>query len=235
MRMLLVAADAMEFRGVARRTTSLRPAPVAVDWARTGQLCGNDVLLIANGAGWKRAAAATDAGIAHFAPEAVVSTGYCGALDEKLKIADVVVANGIRSVDCSLTIAAPIRAATVRDRDHEGLICSIDHVAGTAEEKGRLRALGGCAVEMEAAGVGERAQATGLPFYCVRAVTDLAGENMTNDFNTALRSDGHFDTMLILKGVLRQPSARIPELARLAVRCVRASRALGDFFADCGF
>ncbi len=86
MRMLLVAADAMEFRGVARRTASLQPVPIAVDWARTGRLGGNDVLLVANGAGWKRAAAAADAGIAHFAPGAVVSTGFCGALDQGLKI-----------------------------------------------------------------------------------------------------------------------------------------------------
>jgi adenosylhomocysteine nucleosidase len=232
MRILLVAADAMEFRGVLRWVTDLRPARLTVDWARLGRLGGNDVLLAANGAGWKRAAEATSAAIGHFAPDAVVSTGFCGALDEKLRPADVVVAREIRSEYRSFAVTAPIRAVKSH---HEGLICSIDHVARTAAEKRQLRAGGACAVEMEAAGVGERAQAAGLPFYCVRAVTDTAGENMTNDFNTALRGDGHFDTMLILKGLLRHPSARIPELARLAVRSVRASRSLGDFFADCGF
>lgn len=232
MRILLVAADAMEFRGVVRRVADLRPAPLAVDWARTGRLGGNDVLLVAHGAGWKRAAEATSAAIAHFAPDAVVSTGFCGALDEKLRPAEVVVASEIRSGDRSLAVAAPIRSTKPHQK---GVICSIDHVAQTAAEKGRLRARGGCAVEMEAAGVAERAHSAGLPFYCVRAVTDLAGENMTNDFNTALRGDGHFDTMLILKGLLRHPSARIPELARLAVRSARASRSLGDFFVGCGF
>ncbi len=232
MRVLFVAADAMEFRGIARRVAGLRPAPVALDWARTGRLGANDVLLAAHGAGWKRAAEATSAAIGHFAPDAVVSTGFCGALDEQLRPADVVVATAIRSGHRSLTAAAPIRATKPY---HQGVICSIDHVARTAAEKRQLRAGGACAVEMEAAGVAERAQAAGLPFYCVRAVTDMAGENMTNDFNTALRGDGHFDTMLILKGLLRHPSARIPELVRLAVRSVRASRSLGDFFVGCGF
>ena len=43
-----------------------------------------------------------------------------------------------------------------------------------------------------------RAPELGLPFYCVRAVTDLADESLANDFNRALRPDGHFDTISIL-------------------------------------
>jgi adenosylhomocysteine nucleosidase len=232
MRILFVAADAMEFRGVARRVVDIRSAPVAVDWARTGKLSGNEVLLVANGAGWNRASAATNAGVDHFAPDAVVSTGYCGALDEELQIADVVVATEILVSGRS---GEPARTAVLKTKRRTGPICSIDHVVQTAEEKRRLHGSGAYAVEMEAAAVAECAEAWGRPFYCVRAVTDLAGENMTNDFNTALRSDGHFDTMLIFKGVLRHPSARIPELVRLGLRCARASRSLGDFFADCRF
>ncbi len=95
---------------------------------------------------------------------------------------------------------------------------------------------GGSAVEMEAGGVAERAAAQSeLPFYCIRVVTDLAGEDMANDFNLALRPDGHFATMSILSRALRDPLVRLPELVRLRNRCVRASRALGDFIADCRF
>jgi nucleoside phosphorylase len=122
-----------------------------------------------------------------------------------------------------------------RLRTRFGVVCSIDHIAQTSEEKSRLRSSGACAVEMEAAGVAERAKALGLPFHCVKAVTDLAGETMANDFNSALRSDGHFDTMLILRRSFRYPTARLPELIRLRNRCVRAAHVLGEFFADCRF
>ena len=118
---------------------------------------------------------------------------------------------------------------------HIGVVCSIDHVAQSAAEKRQLRAGGASAVEMEAGGVAARAAAHGLPFYCVRVVTDLAGEEMANDFNAALRPDGHFATMRILQSALRHPLTRLPELLRLRSRCVRAARALGDFFADCRF
>jgi len=111
----------------------------------------------------------------------------------------------------------------------------MDHVVGTAAEKRTLRASGAIAVEMEAAGVARRAQALELPFYCVKAVTDLAVETMANDFNAALRPDGHFDTIGIFKGTLRHPIIRIPELIRLRNRCVRAAQVLGEFIADCRF
>jgi adenosylhomocysteine nucleosidase len=107
-------------------------------------------------------------------------------------------------------------------------------VRGTDERRG-LRTGGALAVDMEASAVAECARKHGLPFYCIKAVTDLAGESMANDFNEALREDGHFDTIIILKGTLRHPFARIPELLRLRRRCVQAAKAMGDFFADCLF
>ena len=66
-------------------------------------------------------------------------------------------------------------------------------------------------------------------------VTDLADEDMANDFNRALRPDGHFGTMSILIGALRRPRVCLPELLRLRNRCAMAARALGDFIADCRF
>ncbi len=227
MRILFVAADPMEYRGVLSRVADARTEAMPVDFARSGRLGSNHVLLLANGVGWKRAAAAVAAGQG-FAPEAIVSTGFCGALDDGLAVADVVAATAVSAngrKHRAEALAAP----------HSGVICSIDHVAQTAEEKRRLRLSGGSAVEMEAAAVAEFASVRTLPFYCIRAVTDLAGESLANDFNQALRSDGHFDTMFILRGALRRPTIRLPELIRLRSRCVRAAEALGKFLAGCRF
>jgi len=234
----------MEFTGilevVGRTPRSARvpldPILANLDFARSAQLAGHDVLLAANGVGWNRAAAAVDAA-ASFRPDAIVSTGFCGALDPALNIADIVVGTSVGQDSIRQTdFQSAFFAATPTWRNcRSGPICSVDHVVQTSEEKSRLHSSGACAVEMEAAGVAERAHALGLPFHCVKAVTDLAGETMANDFNSALRSDGHFDTMLILRGSLHHPAVRLPELLRLRNRCVRAARALGDFFADCRF
>jgi len=212
MKVLVVAADAMEFRAIPRR---------------------KDLVLRANGVGAMRAAAAVDAALQAFQPDAVVSTGFCGAVDPEMKVGDVVVATEVAAGERRFA-SAPVATQGPR-RCAKGVVVSIDHVAQTAAEKARLYAGGAIAVEMEARGVAERATAYGLPFYCIKVVTDLAGEDMANDFNSALRPDGHFATIGIFNSSLRKPFTRIPELIRLRLRCARAAVLLGEFIADCRF
>ena len=227
----MVAALPMEFPGILAHSSEPRTRKVAADWARSARVGGHDVLMVANGAGARRAAAAVDAAVAGFEPDAVISTGFCAALAPQFAVADVVVGTSVAGTQKSYPALQPESSAA----HHKGIVCSIDHVARTAREKSRLHAAGASAVEMEASGVAERAEILGLPFYCLRAVTDLAGEDMANDFNRALREDGHFDTMLILRGTLSNPWVCLPELFRLRNRCVRAASVLGEFIADCRF
>jgi len=227
MKLLLIAADPMEFRGLLARAEDVRRHAIVTDYSRRARIGSHDVLLVANGAGWGRAGSAVEAASA-FSPDAIVSTGFCGALDDSLEIAGIVAGTEIAG-DGRTYACAPL------DAPHRGVVASIDHVAQTAAEKRKLRQAGALVVEMEAAAVAAAAQKHGIPFYCIRVVTDLAGENLENDFSGALRADGHFDTMFILRGALRRPSVRVPELLRLRSRCVRAAQALGDFIVGCRF
>ena len=190
-----------------------------------------DWVLKANGVGARFAAAAVDRALEESRPDAVVSTGFCGALDPGLNAGDVVVATEVAAAGRRFPALEP-RGRRAASR---GTVVSTDHVVQTAAEKSQLHLSGAIAVEMEAAGVAERAAQHGLPFFCIKAVTDLASEDMANDFNSALRPDGHFATMDILSSSLRQPMTRIPELIRLRKRCARAALSLGEFIADCRF
>lgn len=227
MKLLFVAAFPREYTGILGRLRSVGKVKTGTGWARSGQLGEHTVLLAANGVGWKRAAAATDLGWSYLRPDVVISTGFCGALDQRLRIADIVSATAVNGHPAhTVTGATPCLQGGVR---------SIDHIARTAAEKARLREPGECAVEMEAAAVAGRAESYSTAFCCVRAVTDLADEDLENDFNSALRPDGHFATIQVLTGALRQPAVRLPELLRLRSRCAQAAMSLGDFFADCRF
>jgi adenosylhomocysteine nucleosidase len=230
MRLLFVASAPMEYSGMLKfMKVEHSPAPGRL-WARSGQFYDNEVLLTANGAGRNRAAAAVDAGCAIFQPDAIISTGFCGALDPGLDIGTVVVGTSVRGE--GTFVCQPVSSV----RPHaQGVVMSVDHVVQTANEKRGLRAQGASVVEMEAEGVATQAKTLGLPFHCVRAITDLAGEDLANDFNQALRDDGHFDTMRIFRHSLNHPVARISELFRLRGNCMRAAQTLGDFFANCQF
>jgi adenosylhomocysteine nucleosidase len=221
----------MEFPGILAHATEVRNAAIAVDWARSAKVGEHAVMLTANGAGANRSAAAVDAALEAFAPDAIISIGFCGALDNRYAIGDIIVGTETWSGERKYTTSKPSSGRS----HHMGVVCSIDHVAQTAEEKRRLRETGASAVEMEAGGVAQRAQARGVNFYCIKVVTDLADEEMANDYNQALRPDGHFDTIGILVRTLRDPLVRVPELFRLRNRCARAARVLGDFIADCRF
>ncbi len=171
--LLFVAADPRECAGFISHWEDVRAVPLPVNWARAGRWKGRDVIAIANGAGGERAFAAV---LVAPRPSAVCNIGFCGALDEALRIGDVFVAESVRgeshqgSHQCETLIPGVARAGAA-----SGVAISIDRVAQTAAEKRNLRATGASIVEMEAAGVARAAGDLGLPFYCIRAVSDLAG------------------------------------------------------------
>jgi adenosylhomocysteine nucleosidase len=202
-----------------------------VHWARYGESGGRQLWMVANGAGAKHASRALE--VAHTAcrPEVIVSMGFCGALDPALEIGEVFGATAVEAGGRRF----PVRLPNSNIPHATGVLASIAHVAQTAEEKRALRATGAGAVEMEAGGVAERAAEYGIPLFCVRSVTDRATESFVTDFNGALRSDGHFDTIRILSSALRNPGQSFPELVRLRKYCNMATRTLGGFIVDCRF
>jgi hypothetical protein len=88
---------------------------------------------------------------------------------------------------------------------------------------------------MEAGGVARFANAGNVPLYCVRSVTDRANQSFVNDFNKALRNDGHFGTINLLTSAFENPGKAFPELFRLRRFCRIATRTLGEFIAGCRF
>jgi adenosylhomocysteine nucleosidase len=239
MKLLFVASAPMEYSGMLKLMKAERP-PLAAGsrnrlphhfWARSGRMNKHEVLFVANGAGAKPAAAAVDAAAAVFRPDAVVSTGFCGALDPGLKIGQLVIGTCVAVADRRYGA----HSFSGKRDCAQGVVASVDHVVETAAEKKELRAQGATVVEMEAGGVASRTEILGLPLFCVRAVTDLAGEDMANNFNAALREDGQFATMRIFRHALSRPAVRFPELLRLRGNCIRAANTLGEFFADCQF
>jgi nucleoside phosphorylase len=106
----------------------------------------------------------------------------------------------------------------------------------TAAEKKALREkTGAIAAEMEAGAVKKIAGDWQVPFYCVRAVSDTAHEDMPLDFNLYRDSAGRFSLPRIALAAVSRPFTRIPALQRLEANCNVASESLGAFFADCRF
>jgi len=228
MRLTFIAAEPREFAGFLAHIDAQRVPRLPVHWARAGTWKQHEVLLIANGAGPVRSASAAKAsGVA----AAIISVGFCGALDLDLKIGDVIVADKVFFSTQMFACRSIITSESFR----HGAICSSARIAATAKEKEQLRRTGAVAVEMEAGGIASYAQDCGLPFFCVRAVSDLAEETFSNDFNSALGADGRYRLGRLLGSAFLRPHRRLPELVRLKQRCDFASGRLGEFLDSCSF
>ncbi len=238
MAILYVASEAAELQPFANMLTGLRKLKWPLDYAVEGIWEGRRVMLAANGAGPKLAARAVEVAIravrvaelSSSKLEAVVSTGYCGALDPSLRECQIVV--GTQVLDVAGGELADCAAVTSDLGFVAGLVVSQDRIALDFTEKQRLRGENAVAVDMEAGGVAQRTKAAGLPFYCIKVVSDRAEEGFRIDFNRLRTAEGRIARGKISLHALTHPNL-IGELLRLRRRTRDASKALGDFLVSC--
>ncbi|HXP85748.1 MAG TPA: hypothetical protein VN841_13575 [Bryobacteraceae bacterium] len=221
---LVVAAEEREFAGILRRFGAARRLawPEAA-FAREVEWKRDRWWLIANGPGPKlvdQALADRASKVKHHV-HGIISTGFCGALDPALAAGAIVV--------CGETPVRPAASFV------QGEIVSADRVTVTAGEKRALRqSSGAAAVDMEFAEVKRIAGEWGVPVRAIRAVSDVAAEDMPLDFNRYRDRQGRFSRGRIALAALARPFV-IPGLLRLERNCRLAADRLGEFFADSEF
>lgn len=186
---------------------------------------GERWLLRANGPGGVLAGEAVDGAGGN--ADVILSVGMCGALTEELEIGDIVCGTAVNGIQ--------IDTPYCESKHVTGPVASIDRVAQTVEEKRQLGKTGAIVVEMEAAAVLERARKWNVPFYCIRAVSDMASEGFELDLNATRDKAGRFRVGRILAQAARQPLTGVPELLRLRRNSQAAVKALGDFIGNCSF
>ena len=235
--LLIVAADRRELEGIGGRKQGFEPCPIGLRWSSRGLIQGRPALLVANGPGRENARDAVSAACGHSHVSIFVSTGCVGALDPELRAGELFLADRVIEaetgleypvqLELSLGSACPVEPAV-------GALLTVDEVAQNAAAKARLRETGARVVDMEASAVAAEAQARGLPFYCVRAVSDDAATSFEIDFNRARRPDGTFSGWRVAAqaGLSRQ---RWSHLVTIYSDARKAFEALGVFFRNCRF
>lgn len=173
-----------------------------------------EVHLIKTGMGPAAAAAAAQAVLSEMALDAVVSTGYAGALGSA-GIGDVILGTDVRDWTTGQSQAvvrvAPALLAIAREAAgeaklawSEGPVATVARVLCRADEKRALAETSGAiAVDMESAAIAQAAAAVGVPFLLVRVVSDRADENLPMDFNLWLTPGGR---MRAFAQLMRRPS-----------------------------
>lgn len=172
-------------------------------------------VLVCGGIGATAARRGTEAVIALFQPKLVYSAGFAGALDPGLKVGDVLRPNRVINTG---------DASSTNVEGGNGVLVSFGSVA-SPEQKTKLRdSFGAQAVDMEAASVARAAEARGVGFGVVKAISDeidFEFPSMERFVDSEGRfSEGRFAVFAAIRPWLW------PRVTRLARNSNRASRAL---------
>jgi adenosylhomocysteine nucleosidase len=174
-----------------------------------------DAALVCGGIGAEAARRATEAVIREVGPARVVSVGFAGALDGSLEVGHVLEPRTV------INAADGVRTEV---GSGEGILVSSATVAGK-EQKTRLgKAYGANAVDMEAAAVAQGAQARGVEFGALKAISDVADFNLPA-MDRFVADDGSFRVIGFACHVALRPWLWATTIA-LARNSSKASRAL---------
>lgn len=181
----------------------------------------DEIVLVCGGIGAAAARRATEAVIVGFSPKVVYSAGFAGALDPKLKIGDLVIPHRV--------INAGDGSGTVIEGG-SGVLVSFGSVASPEQKAKLCESFGAQAVDMEAAAVARAAEARGVAFSVVKAISD----EIDFEFPATERfvdAEGRFSEGRFAWFVASRPWLW-PRVIRLAQNSKRASRTLCVYLSD---
>jgi adenosylhomocysteine nucleosidase len=151
-----------------------------------------------------------------------VSAGFSGALTSSFNVGDLIVADEVCDGDGKcLAVTRPLTSVSCS----RGRLLTIRNIVGSPKEKRLLGDQSGAvAVDMETAVVADLCTAAGIPFGCLRAISDDADTYLSESL-LALLQGGAVRPARLLAAVLRRP-ALIGELIRLGAHTRLAAKRL---------
>jgi len=188
------------------------------------------VVCVAGGAGAKRARQATRAMIDGVGPNWIISIGLSGALEERLRVGDLIVGTGIVNSDRSSTLAIDIQMEeNPQQRQFVGKLCNAKQIVREIADKSELaEATGAIAVDMESFAVAQVAKEAQMRFLAVRAISDDLSEDLPKEVLSIFGPTGAVRAGALFGSILKRPSS-VKDLWALRGKATGAADRLGKF------
>lgn len=175
------------------------------------------------GMGRRNAVEGVRKAIALVQPKRVITSGFAGGLNPKLKFGTIVYEEDFNAGFAGqLEQAGAVKAAFYCHR----------RVAITAGEKAALwQSTGADAVEMESSVIRNICREQKIPSATIRVISDDASQDLPLDFNALMTPEDRIDYPKLVWAVLSRPG-RIGKLMEFQRQTVEASRRLGAALAE---
>jgi adenosylhomocysteine nucleosidase len=177
----------------------------------------SNVVVTCGGIGAEPARRAAEAAIALYRPNLICSAGFAGALDPQLRVGEIVFPRRVVNASDGSSLDTGMG---------KGTLISFNSVAGPEQKASLRNSFAAQAVDMEAASVARAAEAHGIRFAAVKAISDASGFVLP-PVDRFTSSSGQFETGRFIAYALVRPWWW-RAVARLARNSARASRALCD-------
>jgi adenosylhomocysteine nucleosidase len=169
-----------------------------------------------------------------YIPRAVICAGYSGALKPEFKVGDVILATSVVDMEGTsweATWPGELPGGEWRPPLHRGAVLTAPRLIDNPVEKQSLgQKHGALAVDMETALVARACRQKGIPFGCVRAISDEMATALSPEL-VSLVSSSRVSPVSVLSALLRSPGIVGPlwglaRATRLASR--QLAKALGE-------
>jgi len=218
----IVAALEREVQPLVRGWRSYR-LPAADGLHRLRFFESEGAVVVCGGIGREAATEATRAVIERYRPQVVVSAGFAGAVVPELRVASI--------LDPAKVIAAATGTAFGTGGAGSGVLVTAAAVAGPEEKRRLAERFSAQAVDMEAAAVAKAAQAGGVRFRALKAISDELDFPVppTEGF---LSASGEFKTLSFAAYLALRPWLWASAL-HFGRNCSLAAAALAEALAGC--
>lgn len=202
---------------------------------RAGKLADREVVIVEGGVGQRAAGRATAETIKFYKPDWVISAGFAGGLDEKLRrgqilMADEVVnlAGDVLKTDLRLD---PASLAATKGL-HIGRLLTVDSLIREAAERHALAAQhSALACDMECFAVARVCREQGISFLAVRIISDAVDDELPPEIEHLLKQKSLAGKLGAAAGaIFKRPSAA-KDLWNLREDALKASDRLAKFLA----
>jgi len=155
--------------------------------------------------------------------DSVFSVGWAGALREDFAAGQAYRVTGV--ID-----ARTGDRFNVAGQSAECWLVTSDRVADQADKRQLATTYGASLVDMEAAGIARQAAMRGIPFYCIKGVSDGFFDELP-DFNRFISSNGQFQSVRFIFFAMLRPW-HWPALMRLGQNSKKSAQAIKELLLD---
>jgi adenosylhomocysteine nucleosidase len=200
---------------------------------RAGKLARREVVIVESGVGQKAAARATAEAIKFYQPRWIISAGFAGGLDEKLRRGHIVIADEVvnlegKRIAIDLTIDRQSLAST--KGLHVGPLLTVDTILRQPAERRRLAEQHqAIACDMESFAVAETCRQYGVPLMAVRIISDAVDDELPPEIENLLEQKSLAGKLGAAAGAILKRFGAAKDLWKLREEALKASDRLAKF------